>query len=164
MSAPAWGSMKPEVNFACGACGNGLVLPLGDPHAAVGCPRCGTRAGLAQAAGGAPLERCAACGSEALFVQRDFNRMLGLVIVGIGALFAVKTRFLSLLAATLADLMLYRLLPRITVCYACDAIHRGVAVNPRHAAFDHHVEDYYKEPKSKRQVDAQQWRREHPSR
>lgn len=153
--------MAPEVNFACSTCGDGLVLPLGDP-AGVQCGRCGELARLAAPApAGTPLERCAACASPALFVQRDFNRILGLAIVGIAALFAVKTRGLSLLAAALVDWILYRMLPRITVCYACDAVHRGVPVHPRHAAYDHHVEDALKEEKSKRQVAAQAWRRAH---
>ena len=150
--------MAPEVNFRCGTCGNGLVLPLGD-RTGTTCARCSGSANLAApAAGGAALERCAACASPALFVQRDFNRILGLAIVGVAALFAVKTRGLSLLAAALVDLALYRMLPRITVCYACDAVHRGVPVNPERGAYDHHVEDLYKEEKSKRRVAMQSWR------
>ena len=156
--------MRPEVNFACGTCGNGLVLPLDTPDAGVDCPRCGARAALRFADGSGPRQRCSACGCDALFVQRDFNRILGLAIVGLGALFAVRTRFLSLVAATLLDVLLYRLLPRITVCYACNAIHRGVPIAPGHAAYDHHVEDRYKVEKSKRQVAAQLWRREHGGR
>jgi hypothetical protein len=155
--------MALEVNFACGTCGNGLVLPLGD-RAGAACARCGGLARLAAPATGvAPLERCAACAVPALFVQRDFNRILGLAIVGVSALFAVKTRGLSLLAAALVDGVLYRTLPRITVCYACDAVHRGVPVHPEHGAYDHHVEDGYKEEKSKRQVAAQAWRHAHPA-
>lgn len=153
--------MAAEVNFACGMCGNGLVLPLDASTAPIDCPRCGTRAALAFPDGPGERRRCAACGSDALFVQRDFNRLLGLLIVGVAALFAVKTRFVSLLAAAAIDLALYRLLPRITICYACDAVHRGVPVNPVHTAYDHHVEDRHKVDKSKRQVAAQAWRREH---
>ena len=32
-----------------------------------------------------PLIRCLACGSERLFVQKDFNRKLGVAIVVVGA-------------------------------------------------------------------------------
>lgn len=152
--------MRREVNFACRTCGNGLVLPL-EAAASLACTRCSATSQVAVTEPGQPLGSCAACGSEALFVQRDFNRLLGLAIVAVAALFAVQTRFLSLVAAALVDLVLYRALPRITVCYACDAIHRGVPVNPRHTAYDHHVEDMHKVEKSKRQVATQHWRRSH---
>ena len=154
--------MSREVQFACGRCGNGLTLGLDDASGAVVCPRCGERARLAAPAPGpGPLERCAACGGDALFVQRDFNRKLGVALVGVAALLAIRTRGVSLLVAVLADLVLYRVLPRITVCYACDAVHRGVPPAPGRGAYDHHVEDLYKEEKSKRQVAAQRWRHEH---
>lgn len=153
--------MTPEVNFACSVCGNGIVLPLEPAGAHVFCSRCGQRAQLAYADDPGMRRRCAACGCETLYVQRDFNRLLGLAIVAVAALFAVPTFGLSLLAAAVLDLMLYRLLPRITICYACDAVHRGVPPNPQHAAYDHHVEDGFKVEKSKRQVAAQEWRRAH---
>jgi hypothetical protein len=94
-------------------------------------------------------------------VQRDFNRVIGIGIVVVGAVLAPFTHYISLGVATLADLALYQLLPRITVCYACEAIHRGVPVHSEHAAFDHHIEDRYKVEKSKRQVAIQAWRRAH---
>ncbi|MFQ5601342.1 MAG: hypothetical protein ACE5G2_12425 [Candidatus Krumholzibacteriia bacterium] len=154
--------MASEVNFACSTCGNGLVLPLAKPDARAVCKRCGGEARLAHAPEATdPITCCAACGSEALFVQRDFNRKLGLAIVVVAALFVVRTWGLSLLLAALADWTLYRTLPRITVCYACEAIHRGIPVNPTHGPFDHEIEDEYKEPRSKRQVAAHRWRREH---
>lgn len=153
--------MRREVNFACGTCGNGLVLPLASPEV-VDCRRCGAAARLVRMAPVGPIEACAACGGTALFAQRDFNRLLGLLIVAVAAVFAVRTRGLSLLAAALVDLVLYRTLPRITVCYACDAIHRGVPVDARHAAYDHHVADEHKEARAKRRLRAQDWQRRHP--
>lgn len=162
--------MAAHVNFHCPTCGGSLLLPLGDPAARTPCSGCGHEARAIDAGTVSPgdtrrpLERCAVCGSSSLFVQRDFNRKLGLAIVGVAALLAVPTRGLSLLVAVLADLALYRLLGRITVCYACDAVHRGVPLNPTHGAFDHHVADAFKVEKSERQAAAHRWRREHAAR
>jgi hypothetical protein len=159
-----------QVNFHCPTCGAGLFLPLGDPAARATCGACGNEARAFDAGTVSPgdtrrpLERCAACGSASLFVQRDFNRKLGLGIVAVAALLAVPTRGLSLLVAVLADLALYRLLGRITVCFACDAVHRGVPVNPAHGAFDHHVADAFKVEKSERQAAARRWRSAHAAR
>jgi hypothetical protein len=148
----------------CGRCGTGVTLPLDGTTAAAACGGCGdtVRIGFPEAPGA--RSRCAMCGCDALYAQRDFNRVLGIAIVVVGAGLAPFTHYVSLGVATLADLVLYSLLPRITVCYACEAIHRGVPVQAGHGAFDHHLEDRYKVEKSKRQVAIQAWRRRHANR
>ena len=83
-----------------------------------------------------PLELCLACGSDKLYTQKDFNRKLGLAIVGVGAVLSPWTYGLSLVACMAIDYGLYYFVPEITVCYACDAIHRGFAHNPAHRAHD----------------------------
>lgn len=83
-----------------------------------------------------PIEICLACGSNRLYTQKDFNRMLGLVIVIIGAAFSPWTYGLSLIVCMGLDYGLYFFVPEITVCYACDAIHRGFEHNPAHRAHD----------------------------
>lgn len=154
-------SMRAEVNFACLTCGNGLVLPLGSKPESLPCARCGRKASLLDVRCDVPRSRCAACGSTALFVQSDFNRKLGIAIVVLAALFAVRTWGLSLVLAALIDLALYLFLPRITVCYACDAIHRGVPLNREQSVFDHEMAEEFKEAKSKHRLAVQQWLRTH---
>ena len=151
--------MKAEVVCGCGTCGDGVALPLDGTPAEANCGRCGdgVRLGFPDAPG--RRTRCAICGCPALYVQRDFNRAVGIGIVVVGAVLAPFTHYVSLGVATLADLALYQLLPRITVCYACEAIHRGVPVHSEHGAFDHHIEDRFKVEKSKRQMAIQNWRR-----
>jgi hypothetical protein len=83
-----------------------------------------------------PLQRCLSCGSERLFVQKDFNRKLGLAIVVVGAVLSPWTYGASLVVCMLIDYGLYYLVPEITVCYGCDAIHRGFEHNPTHRAHD----------------------------
>jgi hypothetical protein len=157
-------AMHAEVNFACETCGNGLVLPLGGEPQRLRCPRCSREASLLDVRSDVPRSRCAACGSPALFVQSDFNRKLGIAVVLLAALFAVRTWGLSLVLAALIDLGLYRFLPRITVCYACDAIHRGVPSSPAQQAFDHEVAEEFKEAKSRHRLAVQQWLRAHGAR
>ena len=153
--------MAATVNFPCSTCGEILQLELAGVAAETSCQRCGTAARLAHAADGTP-QRCAACGGEALYVQRDFNRKLGLGIVIVAAALMVQTRGISLLVAVLIDLLLYRLLPRITVCYACDAVHRGVPVHSAHLGFDHHVAEEFKVERSRRQASVREWRLAQP--
>ncbi len=83
-----------------------------------------------------PLEVCLACGSDKLYSQKDFNRKLGLAIVIVGAALSPWTYGLSLVAFMGLDYGLYRFVPEVTVCYACDGIHRGFEHNPVHRAHD----------------------------
>ena len=134
----------PEIAFPCPRCGAEAVAGLD------GAGRCGSCSALA-ALDVAPavrqdlvVERCPACGSRQLYVQRDFNQKVGIAIVTVGAGLAPFTPFYSsLFAAALIDAALYAVLPEITVCYRCHAHFRGFARNPQHAAFDLHTAEQY---------------------
>jgi predicted RNA-binding Zn-ribbon protein involved in translation (DUF1610 family) len=90
------------------------------------------------------VKNCVTCGHDSLYIQKDFNRSLGIAIVAAGSLISVY--FLSQsepLYAMLAlgftaavDFLLYRLVGDVTVCYACHTIYRGFQRNPAHHSFD----------------------------
>jgi len=85
------------------------------------------------------LRRCLRCGLERLYVQKDFNKKVGLGVFVLAALLSVPTWGLSLLAATLVDLALYLLLGDVALCYGCGTQHRGFLRNPAHGPYDLHV-------------------------
>jgi DNA-directed RNA polymerase subunit RPC12/RpoP len=90
------------------------------------------------------VDRCPACGGEQFYLQSDFNQRLGLAIVVLGAALAPFTPYYaSLFVAAALDAALYLLLPRVTICYRCQAHFRGFAKNPRHEAYDIHVAEQY---------------------
>ena len=137
-------SRAPEIAFPCPRCGGEAVAGLdGSGH----CPSCGADTALdlpARARDDRVVERCPACGSKQLYVQRDFNQKAGVAIVAVGAVLAPFTPYYSsLVVAALIDAGLYALLPEITVCYRCQAHYRGFARNPRHSAFDLHLAEQY---------------------
>jgi DNA-directed RNA polymerase subunit RPC12/RpoP len=137
-------SRAPEIAFACPSCGREALAGL---DGAGRCPTCGAEAVLdvpARAREDRVLERCPACGSKQLYVQRDFNQKAGLAVVVAGAALAPFTPYYSsLVVAALIDAGLYAVLPEITVCYRCHAHFRGFARNPQHAAFDLHIAEQY---------------------
>lgn len=110
----------PAENFACKKCGHAVPLALSQhsQHAQ-------------------EVERCLVCGNEGLYLQKDFNPRLGVLIFAIGVIFSYHTMFLSLLIATLIDFALYYVLATVTICYQCRAIYRGFKENPQHRGFDH---------------------------
>jgi len=87
---------------------------------------------------------CVSCGHDALYVQKDFNRRVGIAIVGIGIalsvfFFARREPVLAMAAlgaTAFVDFCAYFLFGDVTVCYSCHAIHRGLRRNPEHGPFD----------------------------
>jgi hypothetical protein len=87
---------------------------------------------------------CVSCGHDTFYVQKDFNRQLGLGLVVVGIAFSVYffARGLPLFAmgalalTALVDFMAYSLVRNVTVCYSCHALYRGFTHNPEHEPFD----------------------------
>ncbi len=82
------------------------------------------------------IQRCAACDHAELYFQKDFNRTTGIALVAIGAVFVPWTYGLSLLAVTILDYIVWRLVKDVIVCYECQAVHRGYPPNPALKPFD----------------------------
>ena len=90
------------------------------------------------------VDRCALCGHDNLYIQKDFNRALGISIVVIGVmlslvLFAQSNAFyamLALIGTAVVDAVIYFIVGEVTVCYACHTIYRGFDPNPDHAPFN----------------------------
>ena len=104
-----------------------------------------------------PLTVCPACGCRDLFVRKDFPQKIGL---GIVILAAVSFLFLAakrqsfylgvwvLIAAAAIDVLLYAVVPKITVCYRCRAEFRDVPINPEHEGFELAVGEKYRSKES----------------
>lgn len=123
------GDASPDRQLRCDNCGHGQLMAVD---------------GFDGGALHDPLEACLACGSTKLYTQKDFNRKLGLAVVVVGAGLSPWTYGLSLVACMGIDYGLYHFVPEITVCYACDAIHRGFAHNPAHRAHDPLLAERYR--------------------
>lgn len=84
---------------------------------------------------------CLVCGHQELYTQKDFPRALGFVIVGVAAVLAPFTYYLSLVAAGLVDAVIYVLASDVVVCYVCHARHVRFAKEPRHPRFDREIDE-----------------------
>lgn len=153
---------SPSIHFPCGACGSGVFAAPAAREAR--CDACGRAALLspgADVSGGGPVSRCAVCGADAFYAQKDFNRRLGAWLVAGAAAASLAIFAWSGLAAlaflgavTLLDAALYRALPLVSVCYGCGAIYRGFTINPDHGAFDLHLFEVYETKADKRKAAA----------
>ena len=138
--------MAPIIHFKCRACEGEVQIPP-SPADRVRCPNC--HADIKVAMDDSILDRnivrnCVSCGHDALYLQRDFNRSLGMAIVGIGIVISIyffargePLQAMGALAATaVVDFLAYFLVGEVTVCYSCHAIYRGFTKNPEHEPFD----------------------------
>jgi hypothetical protein len=96
------------------------------------------------------IDRCAVCSNDRFYVQKDFNRKLGLALVLGGVLlgyllfgFNMFALIGGLTVCSLLDYLLYKTLPEVTVCYACHSVYRDFKRNPSHKPFDLNVAEEY---------------------
>jgi len=123
-----------SVNFLCTNCDARLARVPGEPACA--CERCGAANEVVAPPVGTIIERCAACGHDQLYFQKDFNRTTGIALVVVGSIFVPWTYGLSLLGVTILDYIVWRLVKNVIVCYQCQAVHRGYPPNPAIKPFD----------------------------
>lgn len=145
-----------ELTFECPNCGAvGSLAPV-EAMPTVTCSRCAQPRALRREAiedGG--LKSCAWCGTDDLYLQKDFPQGLGLAIVIVG--FAISTVFwyyempipayVVLLASALLDMILYYRVPDVTICYRCLGQYRGAGSNPgeRFRPFDLAIGERYRQ-------------------
>ena len=123
-----------SVHFLCKRCDARLAREAGESSRP--CEHCGTANAVAAPSADAIIDRCAACGHEELYFQKDFNRRTGIALVVLGSIFVPWTYGLSLLGVTILDYVVWRIVKDVIVCYDCQAVHRGYAPNPALKHFD----------------------------
>ncbi len=90
------------------------------------------------------VKNCVTCGHDTLYIQKDFNRNLGVAIVAVGSLaslfFFSRSQplwgTLALFVSAGVDFIIYSLVADVTVCYSCHTIYRGFSKNPEHGPFE----------------------------
>jgi hypothetical protein len=129
----------PSVHFLCSKCEQRLARIAGEPPRV--CEHCGAEASVVAPPENAIVGRCAACAHEQLYFQKDFNRRTGIALVVVGAVFVPWTYGISLLAVTILDYIVWRVVKDVIVCYECQAVHRGYPANLELKPFDLVIHD-----------------------
>jgi hypothetical protein len=128
-----------SIHYLCTKCDARLGRDAGET--ARPCEACGGASDVIAPPEGANIDRCAACGHEQLYFQKDFNRRTGIALVVIGSVLAPFTYFISLAAVTVLDYVIWRIVKNVIVCYQCQAVHRGYPQNPGLKPFDLVIHD-----------------------
>jgi hypothetical protein len=150
-----------QVTARCPGCDAALPFAAAAAPARIRCGRCQREMGIAvsDAVGAdSAVDRCPVCEGGDFYVRRDFDPKVGLAFVITGALISAVFYWFNLdliaysilAAAVVIDLVIYRRLKDVTVCYRCHAEFRGSY--PRTApAFDLHTADLL-EPEWERKI------------
>jgi hypothetical protein len=150
-----------QIILKCPGCGAKLELDVAQAPGGVRCGGCGREMPVHLTTAvreDRVVDACPLCVGADFYVRKDFDPKVGLTVVIIGALisagfywFGLDLIAYSVLAgAALIDLVIYRRLGDVTVCYRCHAEFRG---NYRRTAgaFDLHTADML-EPEWERKI------------
>jgi predicted RNA-binding Zn-ribbon protein involved in translation (DUF1610 family) len=126
-----------ELTYACPECGEVNRASPAEETSVLTCNRC-DYVGLLPA--GWALEGrvtcCPMCGGEEIFRQREVRQRLTLLILLLGAVFSILTRFISLVIALLVAAMHCLRAPERLVCYRCGSRITGHSPRGQFAPFD----------------------------
>jgi len=150
-----------QVTARCPGCDASLPFDAAHPPARIRCGRCGRELPVAvseSVRSDSAVDRCPVCEGGDFYVRKDFDPKLGLTFVIIGAAISAVFYFFDmdlvaysiLAAAVLIDLLIYRRLKEITVCYRCHAEFRGKYARTA-GGFDLHTADLL-EPEWERKI------------
>lgn len=99
------------------------------------------------------LCQCRICGCQDLWRQKDFPPALGLALVATAASFSCiawatyhpAIAIGILMVAGLIDMVLYRMMGDMLVCYRCGARHRKTSISDEHPRFDLETAERYRQ-------------------
>ena len=140
-----------QVVAKCPQCDAGLPVDAAEAPPAIRCGRCGRDIALTftdAVRQDTAVDRCPVCGGADFYTRKDFDPKVGLTVVVVGAAISAIFYWLgrdlvaySILAgAAVIDLLVYRRLRDLAVCYRCHSEFRGKYARSA-TAFDLHTAD-----------------------
>ena len=125
-----------RVTLKCPTCDSGLPIDTVVPPDQVTCGGCGASVPLEVTAAlrtDQGVDACPLCGGGDFYLRKDFDPKLGLTVMVVAALISAGFYWygLDLIAysvlgvVALVDLLVYRRLKNLTVCYRCHTEFRG---------------------------------------
>ncbi len=85
------------------------------------------------------FDRCPVCTCRQFYVDKDFNQIIGFVVMGVGIVLVPITYGLSLPFFALIDWVIYKKVPKLIACYRCGSEYRGFIIPSQLKSFMHHI-------------------------
>jgi hypothetical protein len=140
--------------FRCPGCQQTVRRTVAAGDRELACESCGwTRESRSECDATNAPAACCVCGCDDLWRQKDFPQRVGVALVATGALlstiawsdFRPVLAIGVLLAFAALDLVLYRAMRDVLVCYRCGARHSPEAIDPAHPRFDLETAERYRQ-------------------
>lgn len=132
-----------EVQLTCTNCGSGIEVVPDTAASKVACDICSHVHDVQftdeHVAG--VLKACPVCQRQDFYKQKDFNRKIGVLLFVIAAILSIWTYGLSFVVLLVFDVVLYRRLPFVAICYKCTTNFRKVSNISEIRDFDHEMND-----------------------
>lgn len=125
-----------EVMAICPGCDRLLPVEASDDPKEIACGGCGRQIALTVSDAlrrDEAVDVCPVCEGGDFYGRKDFNPSLGVSVVAVGALISAVFYWYQmdlvaygvLAGAALLDLVIYRMLGEVTICYRCHSEFRG---------------------------------------
>src|SRR5437879_3651486 len=119
-----------QILAKCPKCDAGLPVTASEAPSAIVCGRCGREIPLAITEAerrDTAVDRCPVCAGADFYIRKDFDPKVGLTVIIVGAAISAGFYWFGrdliaygiLAGAALIDLVVYRRLNDVTVCYRC---------------------------------------------
>jgi len=131
------------VQITCPECGSGInVLPSVEADK-VQCDICHRTQSVIfnKSHEEGTLQDCPVCQRKDFYTQKDFNRKIGVSLFVIAAILSIWTYGMSFIVLYLFDLLLFKKLGLVAVCYKCQTNFRGVVNTREIEGFNHEMND-----------------------
>ena len=127
----------PTIGRECPQCKKYAQIELLD-NQAVGCPHCRKEWGKAGRLE-TIFEQCPLCSCRQFYLDKDFNQVLGCLIMICAIVLVPFTYGISLAVFALIDFLLRKKINSLIVCYRCGAEFRGLNALSHFKPFMHHI-------------------------
>ena len=131
------------ITLTCNKCGSAVNIGPALNQDAANCRICGHHINLSftQEHLRGKLVQCPCCQRKDFYSQKDFNRKIGVLLFVIAAITSIWTYGLSFVVLYLFDLLLFKKLKKIAICYKCQTIFRNISNIDEVGEFNHEMND-----------------------
>ncbi|MBT3984373.1 MAG: hypothetical protein HOE90_23660 [Bacteriovoracaceae bacterium] len=132
-----------EVTITCSECGSAVHV---HPDATGDIAKCSICSHETNVKFNADHEKgnllcCPLCERQDFYKQKDFNRKIGVTLFVLAAIASIWTYGISFIILYLFDLLLFKKLGSIVICYKCGTIFRKVGNLASISGFNHEMHD-----------------------
>ncbi len=132
-----------EVTITCPGCGSAIYLHPDKEIKNATCKVCSENVpvSFSEKELEGKLEQCPKCHRMDFYSQKDFNRKLGVILFVIAAILSIWSYGISFIVLYIFDLILFKKLGNIAICYKCQTIFRKISNISEIRPFDHEMND-----------------------